>query len=539
MTTSLYLYGSIALSAYFIWSIFRRFRGFAGLQNIPGPPCHSILTGNMSAFFDPDGWEFQKELEENYGQVVKIYGPLGTPQLFVFDSAALHSILVGDADAYEEPPAYSSLYGLLWGPGFFSSVGADHHRYRKIAMPAFATGKIRQMIPFFYEVAERARDGLMSPFLADGRKTLDLNNILNRTSLEIIGRAGIGYSFDSMRPEDTSEDRYAVTLKEVLPTVFKMALFIPLLPYLTKIGSSAFRRAVVGIIPWKTLHTAKNIVDDMHNAALKLILSKKAAVAQGQLDTRDDSKDIMSLLLKGNLTADEDMSLSDEELVGQTGMIISAATDTTSSALDRMFHILSLHPEMQERLRTEITESPEHMDYEQLGSLPYLDAFVHEILRVYPPVTPVMHRETLKDTILPLSKPLNGVNGEAITSIAVPKGTTVYIAISGANHNRNVWGDDALEFKPERWDHGKASTQNEKICGIYGNMMTFIGGERSCIGFQFSLLEMKVILSVFLRRFKFSPAKDGPVQWKMPGIIALPSVDGKVQLPLMVENMKE
>jgi cytochrome P450 len=63
-------------------------------------------------------------------------------------------------------------------------------------------------------------------------------------------------------------------------------------------------------------------------------------------------------------------------------MIISAAADTTSSALARIFHVLSLFPDVQTKLRAEIVESPEHMNYDQLGSLPYFDGFVHEVLRL-------------------------------------------------------------------------------------------------------------------------------------------------------------
>jgi len=244
----------------------------------------------------------------------------------------------------------------------------------------------------------------------------------------------------------------------------------------------------------------------------------------------------MSLLLKGNLQAEEGMSLTDEELVAQIGMIISAATDTTSSALDRSFHLLSLHPEIQEKLRAEIIEAPEHMNYEELGSLPYLDAFIHEVLRLYPPVAPVMFRETLQDTVLPLGAPIIGLDGSEIRSIPIPKGTALYVAIAAANHNKQIWGDNALEFKPERWQNGKAGAATERMCGIYGNMMTFLGGVRSCIGFQFSLLEIKVVLSVLLRDFKFSQA-DVAVKWKLAGIIAVPNVDGKVQLPMIVARI--
>ncbi|KAJ6522227.1 cytochrome P450 [Mycena vulgaris] len=507
-------YAALAVGLYTVWSILRRIFGATVLDNIPGPPSHSIWTGNLPEFYDPDGWEFHHDIEENYGQVVKIKGFLGTPHLYIFDPAALQSMLVQDVDAYEENLIYMRVYGLLWGPGILSSVGQDHHKYRKIMMPAFAPSRIREMIPMFYDVAEKACDGLISPFLADGPRQLDLNNILSRTSLEVIGRAGIGYSFDAMLPGQEREDKYAETLKELLPTVFQMSLLFPLLPWLSRRGSPAFRRSVVNIIPSKTLHKARDLVDLMEITATKLIAGKKEAVKSGELEMQDDSKDIMSLLLKGNLNADEGMYLNDDELVAQTGSNDNIRGDR--------YNIKGL--------RAEILESSERMDYEELGSLPYLDAFINEVLRLYPPVAPVMFRETVQETILPLSTPIIGVDGSEIRSIPIPKGTSVYVAIAAANHNKQIWGADALEFKPERWQNGKAGAKTERICGIYGNMMTFLGGGRSCIGFQFSLLEIKVVLSVFLRSVRFSPA-EADVKWKMPGIISVPSVDGKVQLP--------
>jgi cytochrome P450 len=64
-------------------------------------------------------------------------------------------------------------------------------------------------------------------------------------------------------------------------------------------------------------------------------------------------------------------------------MIISAATDTTSAALGRIFHILALYPSVQERLRTEIVAAAEQLNHDALVALPYLDAVLREILRLY------------------------------------------------------------------------------------------------------------------------------------------------------------
>lgn len=103
--------------------------------------------------------------------------------------------------------------------------------------------------------------------------------------------------------------------------------------------------------------------------------------------------------------------------------------------------------------------------------------------------TYLIPRSAVKDGVLPLTTPIIGVDGEVITSIAVPKGTLIYIGMSAVNHSKKIWGEDALEFKPERWSNGKADSVNTKVCGVYSNTMTFIGGGRSCMCVvQFTLM---------------------------------------------------
>lgn len=85
------------------------------------------------------------------------------------------------------------------------------------------------------------------------------------------------------------------------------------------------------------------------------------------------------------------------------------------------------------------------------------------------------------DCILPLSTPITGIDGRRMETIPVPKGCEITIAISAANHNKAVWGDDALEFKPQRWLNGRAQGVTVRMSGVYGNTMTFVGGGRSCM----------------------------------------------------------
>ena len=73
---------------------------------------------------------------------------------------------------------------------------------------------------------------------------------------------------------------------------------------------------------------------------------------------------------------------------------------------------------------------------------------------------------------MPLSTPLTLLDGTSPTSIHVPKGTTILIGIYSCNRNKDIWGDDACEWKPERWLDGSIpeSVTDAKIPGVYSNL---------------------------------------------------------------------
>lgn len=106
-----------------------------------------------------------------------------------------------------------------------------------------------------------------------------------------------------------------------------------------------------------------------------------------------------------------------------------------------------------EKLCREITEARAEkgdLPYDELISLPYLKAIVEEAFRLYPPVS-FLTRTTRQDIIMPLSKPLTGLNGEEIHEILVPNNTNLFISITEANRNPDIWSPGALEWIPERW----------------------------------------------------------------------------------------
>jgi len=309
-----------------------------------------------------------------------------------------------------------------------------------------------------------------------------------------------------------------------------------------KLGSPAFRRRLISIVPSKKLHELRDMVDLMNRTAATIFSAKKAALNKGDLDIKEgveSGKDLMSILLRANMAAHESERLPDSELLAQMSSLTFAAMDTTSSAMNRIIHLLAQHPSVQERLRAEVTAAKhmkqEKLTHDELVALPYLDSVIKETLRLYPPA-PFMTRKTRTEALLPFSTPVTGHNGELITVVRVPKDTCVYVGIMAPNRSQEIWGSDALEWKPERWFNKVAVKTEAKVPGVYSNMMTFSGGERSCIGFKFSQLEMKVIISTLMESFRFSPPEKRDIVWKMNGpAIVAPTVNGDMQLPLRIE----
>ena len=76
-----------------------------------------------------------------------------------------------------------------------------------------------------------------------------------------------------------------------------------------------------------------------------------------------------------------------------------------------------------------------------------------------------------RDMILPLSEPIHGVDGALMSEIPIPKDTVVLVGILGSNMNRRTWGDDAWEWKPERWLSTLPEAVSEAhIPGVYSNL---------------------------------------------------------------------
>jgi len=245
----------------------------------------------------------------------------------------------------------------------------------------------------------------------------------------------------------------------------------------------------------------------------------------------------MSVLVRENIKASDEDKLPEGDIIAQVSTMTLAATDTTANSICRILHLLAQNPKAQQRLREEIIEARQGTDlsYDDLNQLPYLDAVLRETLRLYPPAT-LLSREALEDTVLPLSQPVYGAGGKPIYELPISKGTEIFMGVLGSNTNRELWGEDALEWKPERWLSPLPDALMEApIPGVYNKSLAFLGGKRACIGFKFAETEMKAVLSVLLPSFAFE-VTNKPIMWNV-ATVTYPTVgwdSAKPELPLFV-----
>jgi cytochrome P450 len=192
--------------------------------------------------------------------------------------------------------------------------------------------------------------------------------------------------------------------------------------------------------------------------------------------------DMLSMLLQA--TDAEGQRLDEDELIGHAGVIFAAGHETSSNALCWTLLLLSQHPQLMDDLRDELAGQLRGAAarVDQLAALPLLDGVVKESLRLFPPA-PLNHRLAARDC------ELGGYTLQA--------GTEVLSSIYHTHRIAEIY-PEPNRFLPRRWERFDP--------GPYA-YCPFSAGPRMCIGAMFALMEIKVVLSIMLQRFRFELAE--------------------------------
>lgn len=166
---------------------------------------------------------------------------------------------------------------------------------------------------------------------------------------------------------------------------------------------------------------------------------------------------------------------------------IIAGRDTTANALTWFMHLVTDHPEVEEKLREELKGLDcNNPTFDSLSAKerPYLHAAVCETLRLYPSV-PMELKMVKNDDILP-------------DGTWVPAGS--YVSYSPYCQGRVdlVWGADANEYRPERWINEEGVFERKSQY----KFIAFNAGFRLCLGMDMALLEIKTMAALLLSKYK-------------------------------------
>ncbi|KAG2144209.1 cytochrome P450 [Suillus clintonianus] len=460
-----------------------------------GPPSTSLVYGvSRDLSTSPDSGTMYEHWAEEYGVAYMIPSVLGQTKIILCDPRAIAHFFARETWTYVKTPLALALTEVSIGKGLLWSDGEMHKRQRKALTPAFSNAAIRKLTSVFYDSAYKAK-GAWDTIIEsskDGNAVIEVQNWMNHVSLDIIGIAGFSHDFGSLDGKHTSVTEAFDTFGNNPQASAVNQVFILLasvFPIITKIPT---KRTELFLTLSKTIGEISNELLIRSRREKDMIMSEK-----------DEEKSIIGLLLKSE-SDDAELHMSQEEVMAQMKVLLLAGYETTSISLT--------------------------------ANLPYLDAVVHEILRLHPAV-PEYARLAAEDDVIPLSEPVRTASGKMTDSLSIAKGTLFTISVASINRSLAIWGPDAKEFKPERWLAEEGIGGKAKDVQGHRHLLTFVDGPRTCLGKDFAVAELKAVLLVLVKSFVFE-MRDGP-DTKVElgrGILPRPRVVGEngIGVPLKV-----
>lgn len=367
---------------------------------------------------------------------------------------ALSDLLVTHAYDFVKPKKIANFLRKVLGDGLILVEGDVHKFQRKRAMPAFSFRHIKELYPMMFRKALALTDAISAELAEQPQGdqksiggTTEINSWASKATLDIIGIAGMGKELNVLK---NSDDPLVQNYEELLePRMEKLVYFLL---------SAFLSPGLVRLLPWKMNDMFERTTKGLTEVCKQNVDERREALKS----KGDDHFDLLSLLIQSN-------DFSDAELVDQLLTFLAAGHETTSSALTWASYLLAIHPSYQARLREEVKEAfPTNpllsAGVEDLAAtlerLPLLNGICNETLRLFPTV-PITMRIAVRDTTL-LDHP-------------IPRGTEIMVSPWAVNRSKELWGQDAEKFVPERWiEDGKPNN----VGGADSNysLLTFLHG---------------------------------------------------------------
>lgn len=439
--------------------------------------------------------ELLEACARRFGDAFTLRLPGYPPFVVVSAPDAVRDVFSGDPDVMHAGEANAILEPLVGKSSILLLDGEAHRRERKLMLPAFHGERMRAYGAAMRTIADRVIDELPlgTPF--------PLARAMQEITLEVILRTIFGLE-EGARKQRLRDALVGSLDAGMKPLVFALsALFPGRLRSMMLVGSrpielglGAARVDASRLVPWRRLARA---VADVDGLLYEAIADSRGAAR------RDD---VLAMLAAAR--DDAGVPMTDQELRDELITLLVAGHETTASTLTWAAARVLARPDVHARLCAEIEAAggPE-LAPDAAAQLPYLDATLRETLRL-DPILPIVVRR--------LTRPAR------VGSLDLPAGVNVAPSIYLTHRRREIWGDDAAEFRPERFLDRKLGA-NEYF--------PFGGGARRCIGNAFAMYEAKIVFAQLVQRLSMRLAPGAEVRRVRRGV-TLAAADG---LPVIVE----
>jgi cytochrome P450 len=343
----------------------------------------------------------------------------------------------------------------LLGEGLLTSEGAAHLRQRRLMQPAFTRERLATYATVMADAADRWR--------ARGQDgtTCDISKEMMRITLAIVGKT----LFDS--DVESKADEVGAAVSDVLAT-----FWFSLLPM----------QGLIERLPLRILRRGAEARQRLDALIYALIAERRAS---GR-----DHGDLLSMLLAAQDEEDGTGGLSDVQVRDEALTLILAGHETTANALTWTWYLLSQHPEIEARLHSEIDRLegrlPGMADIPQLA---YVERVVTESLRLYPPAWVIGRR---------------AIDDYPIGNYVIPR-RGMLIMSPYVMHRDARFFPDPERFDPDRW------TPESRAALPKFAYFPFGGGTRQCIGEQFAMVELVLLVSTIAQRWQLRLVANHPV----------------------------
>ncbi|GLT51897.1 hypothetical protein SLA2020_252710 [Shorea laevis] len=417
--------------------------------------------------------DYMTDLARKY-RTYRLLGPFRN-EIYTSEPANIEYILKTNFENYGKGQYNYIILKDLLGDGIFAVDGEKWRQQRKVSSYEFSTRVLRD----FSSVVFRENAAKLVRILseaANSNQIIDIQDLLMKATLDSIFKVAFGVELDSMCGSSIEGQKFSCAFDDASAAIlFRYVDIFWKIKRFLNIGVEAKLKKNIKVV---------------NDFVYKLINNKIEQMRNSKDDPSKKREDILSRFLQ---VSDTDTTYLRDIILN----FIIAGKDTSAATLSWFMYMLCQHPAIQEKIVQEvkgainvkevrdIAELTAGVNEEALEKMHYLHAAITETLRLYPAL-PVDAKICFSDDTLP-----DGFN--------VREGDMVSYQPYAMGRMKFIWGDDAEEFRPERWldEHGVFQPESPF------KFTAFQAGPRICLGKEFAYRQMKIFSAVLLHCYAF------------------------------------